>query len=308
MPEEFPKTPVENFEWSDSTFYRRSKHGLSLEVNALYAGVNSPEDPEFPGDAPMNRQNHRLDPETLSFSPEQQVAHVSGEVVVKAAGIEEPSPSSKHEEESEYETYLRKVFAPHEYLLDADIQPEEHNYDHLFADDEVYEKAVAGHRSERDRFGNKLTEWQPTKETRDEAKNVLLQAARHDVRLRELIKAQAGKIDISDPYKVVDAIRTDTGFRLEIGKHYLNKINILARDPDVMPERIVSNRGKSPDKGGYPVRTMSSREYAAVLCLAMLDGTFNRDAVSSIDYIEHNAKGETVTGQHRMAAHIALGA
>src|SRR5487761_1570224 len=74
----------------------------------------------------------------------------------------------------------------------------------------------------------------------------------------------------------------------------------------VMPDRVVRNTGKSPDKGGYPISSMTSREYAALLALAMLDGTFNDRKVSSTDSIKE-ANGQVAQGQHRSAALRVLG-
>lgn len=306
MSEQSPQLPPLATVWSEPSHYRRDKYGIATEVNSLYAGVDSPINPNFPEDAGINRQRYGLDEETQPSANEREI-YTADAVASHHADMEVPKFETK---ESESDKRLKAVFAPHKYLFDSakaeEVVPT--NYDYLFTGDESFQQAMAKHEIERDRFGNKLQEWQPTKETREKSKDTLIQVATHDEGLRKLIESQSEHINLNDPYAVVDAIRTKPDFRLAVGKYYLHKITELSREPGVMPERIVSNRGKRPDKGGYAFNSLTSREYASLLCLAMLDGTFDSSVISSVDYIEHNQKGETIAGQHRMAAHTALGA
>lgn len=73
-----------------------------------------------------------------------------------------------------------------------------------------------------------------------------------------------------------------------------------------IPERVVCNSQKRPSTRGYDVVTdLSSREYAALLALSMLDVTYKPKRTTS-DPIDILA-GEVMRGQHRFAAIELLG-
>lgn len=109
--------------------------------------------------------------------------------------------------------------------------------------------------------------------------------------------------DIIAPYKneqyfreedMPELLRTNDELRIALGMHLLNKFSTIVT---MLPDRVATNSEhnlKSPNHAGYPDK-MRSRDYADMLALSMLDGTFRkrRDA------------GET--SQHRDAAQMVLG-
>jgi hypothetical protein len=97
-------------EWDKTAYHRRDKRGDSVRVNALYAGINSPIDPEFPGTADMHRTRYDLEPRVESAEvtdePEQEVIEELGSLAIEAV-VEKPAvvlsgvpekPDSKMEE------------------------------------------------------------------------------------------------------------------------------------------------------------------------------------------------------------------
>ncbi|MDB5170126.1 MAG: hypothetical protein JWN82_522 [Candidatus Saccharibacteria bacterium] len=123
--------------------------------------------------------------------------------------------------------------------------------------------------------------------------------------LGPVVRGDAG-IVAGQELTVVDGLRTVEQLRVEAGTYFLRKIDQLAAIEDVMPLRITEDTQKTPDKYAAPVSSMTSREYAALLCLAKLDGTFDDRMVSSTDQISINARGD-MEGQSRFAADTALG-
>lgn len=197
-----------------------------------------------------------------------------------------------------------ELFKPLPYFdaMPAQAGETEQNYDYLFAEEAVYRS----HPPKVDRFGIKEKQWLPTEETRTAAKDRLITAAEKDEALTSIIQSQAGQLDVSDPLKVVDALRLKPDFRLSMGSYLLEKVNNYAQIEGAMPERIVRNQEKAPDRGGYHMPRMSSREYAALLALSMLDGTFDKNQILESDPVEER-DGVAVQGQHRAAALKVLG-
>lgn len=72
-------------------------------------------------------------------------------------------------------------------------------------------------------------------------------------------------------------------------------------DEGKLPSRIQANTRKGPKVAGYPY-DVSSRNYAVLLALSMLDGTFHGQLNPEGDEIEYDANGRAVVGQHRAAA------
>lgn len=88
-------------------------------------------------------------------------------------------------------------------------------------------------------------------------------------------------------------LRSNNELRMALGMHLLDKFNTLLTLPERAHYNSASNM-KSPNHAGYPGK-MLSRDYAALIALSMLDGT----------YIARKDTGETT--QHRTAAEMVLG-
>lgn len=98
-------------------------------------------------------------------------------------------------------------------------------------------------------------------------------------------------------------VRASADLRYEIGMWMIGKFD----ERHDMPERVRYNSENilkqiNFQAGAYP-EGLTSREAAALLGLAMLDGTFKRTR----DAIKKDWLGEVVSGQHRYAAMQALG-
>lgn len=238
------------------------------------------------------------------------ITEVPSEIMQPNLEIVTPEANRGVESEStKDEKHKRELFAPLPYFQVPD-KPKGvaedsglPSYDYLFADEPTYQLL----KPNVDRFGNKERQWLPTDTTRNAAKDRLIKAARQDQGLSEIIRGQAGEFDISDPLKVVDAIRLKPDLRLKVGTHLFGKMNSLANIDGVMPDRIARDTEKRPDKGGYQRAKFTSREYATLLALAMIDGTFDDNAVTSQDSIAKNSRGEIAAGEHQYAAQKVLG-
>ncbi len=100
--------------------------------------------------------------------------------------------------------------------------------------------------------------------------------------------------------EVAESIRNDDGLRLALGKHLLDKLNRM----HYLPSRLTNDQDiKRPNVQGYD-ESMTSKEYATLLAISMLDGTY-KDSPGDKIYI--NRYGEVKNGQHRYAAQEALG-
>lgn len=93
-------------------------------------------------------------------------------------------------------------------------------------------------------------------------------------------------------------LRDDPELRVQLGVYLLEKLETVGP----LPKRFYGSATKNPNYVGY--RNMTSREYAALLALSMLDGTFKNPSGS--DPIE-SKYGDIIRGQHRYAAMRILG-
>lgn len=101
-----------------------------------------------------------------------------------------------------------------------------------------------------------------------------------------------------------ELLRTNNELRVELGAYFLDKLAAM----HYLPERVMYNSSKNlknPNVGGYGDKRFTSREYAALLAVSMLDGTFKTESTKH-DPIYKNRYSEVVTGQHRYAAHMLL--
>lgn len=104
------------------------------------------------------------------------------------------------------------------------------------------------------------------------------------------------------PDRVIRAIREHPDLRMDLGEYFIQK---AARYSDAMPPRVGSSTWKSLSHRGYEAAEhakVTSEEYVARLCLAMLDGTYNQEKEQSdpITYDHYRRQGGV--GQHRYAA------
>ncbi len=147
-----------------------------------------------------------------------------------------------------------------------------------------------------------------TEDSRKLAAKRLDRAAVQDKVLAGVIDVHKKQLGLEGSLAVVDAMRNNSALRFSVGSHMLDKVNALAeKTPEKLPLRVVGNGGKMPPAEGlYPrISEMSSREYAALLALAKIDGSFN-SAIHPADKIEYDQQGIATLGQHRAAAETIL--
>ena len=102
-----------------------------------------------------------------------------------------------------------------------------------------------------------------------------------------------------DSQQAMLEVRNNAKLRLELGEYFLNSQAIYE---DIMPVRIEENKQKVPGVNGYSqLGRLRSREYVALLTLARLDGTFDKDASNS-EQIILGQDGIAIEGQHRFAS------
>lgn len=191
-----------------------------------------------------------------------------------------------------------QLFEPLPYLqaVPSGAGAEDVDYNHLLSQESVVYAARA---PKVDRYGNPERQWRPTSETRAASLDRLHAAAHSDANLARLLNDEYVKLGLSDPMQIVDALRLKPDFRLQIGTYLRGKMDSYA-DTGLMPDRVRNNTEKAERVDGYPMRRMRSREYATLLALSMLDGTFNQKGVSVQEQIQVNE--DRVEGQHRLGA------
>lgn len=187
------------------------------------------------------------------------------------------------------EEHYRRLFAP----VGVEVKPaEEVSYDHLFDPDYEAPKEVRWAAS-RTKEGRGTV----TAEGKEKAQQILGEASKIDHRLRvifeDALKRAGEDVDLTE------LVRTDPEVRLAIGKHIIEKIQ---RHISMMPERVVNDTEKNPNHSGY--NAIKSRDYVALLALAMLDGSFNHVRQEKI--YDFDSRGVAVLGQHRYAAKYLL--
>lgn len=157
----------------------------------------------------------------------------------------------------------------------------------------------------RGRFGNaqdRLTDMTP--ETIRDACGMLDRI--DDPELKGIIKSHLGGGANVDPEAVVTLVRKNDELRFALADYLLKKASDIGYK---LPERVATNNQfKSSNYPGYAAN-MNSQEYAVVLALSMLDGTFvtRKSMQDPVEYIR-NYNGTVVNGgQHRLAALELLG-
>ena len=108
--------------------------------------------------------------------------------------------------------------------------------------------------------------------------------------------------------KTINEIRKNHLLRCRLLKFFGGKLEVMRQlSPDDLPERVKHNDPgnlKHSNRPGYPDK-MTSPEYAAVLALSMLDGSFNPELEENIES-DRRKDGTPIYGQHREAAHVVL--
>ncbi len=164
---------------------------------------------------------------------------------------------------------------------------------------------AAPKRVARDRFGNR----------RDRLSGMNEETIRDAQETMKCIKNEAIKSTLEDELtrlglrlgteEAVTAIRTNDELRLRLAKAVLAELNAIRWQ---LPEQLRSDaHGKSTHHPGYS-SNMNTLEYAALLAISMLDGTFLRknSVADEVQIIDTSMDTKINNGQHRMAALRAL--
>jgi hypothetical protein len=146
----------------------------------------------------------------------------------------------------------------------------------------------------RDRFGNDLDGRLKTTEQSLQDATMAYRFADADV--KDIVRNYTSK-DAWREEDMAKLVQENEELRTELGIHLLTKLHEMTH----LPGRFSTSETKNPNYRGY--RKMTSHEYAAVLALSMLDGTFKKSQGDSIE----SDYGEIIRGQHRWGAHMALG-
>lgn len=151
----------------------------------------------------------------------------------------------------------------------------------------------------RDRFGNSLdTRLEITPESEEAAAWAFRFTG--DQKIKEMIRDYAG--DKWREEEMPSVVRGNDDLRTELGLYLLSKFDDFETELH-MPERVANNSTKNTSHRGYE-RDLTSREYAALLAVSMLDGTFDPGRATH-DPIELE-DGQAIRGQHRYAAALLL--
>ncbi|HVW23638.1 MAG TPA: hypothetical protein VHB51_04130 [Candidatus Saccharimonadales bacterium] len=142
-----------------------------------------------------------------------------------------------------------------------------------------------------------------TEAARQQATDELRTATTYDYKLRAIVDDYKAKNGLTNLTDVVDALRTDAALRLRAGEYFFDKINKIGYHAN-MPRRVAIDDEKRPTKSLSPVQHLKSREYAALLCLAKVDGSFNQAMAENIYGYDEN--GVATHAQHRTAADLVL--
>lgn len=103
--------------------------------------------------------------------------------------------------------------------------------------------------------------------------------------------------------EAAEALRENYLLRMELGKYLVDQLRLM----EFLPSRLSNDSEiKRPNVQGYE-EILSSKEYAALLAIAMLDGTYKDSKGDPIVIGTRYDGGEVTNGQHRFAAQEVLG-
>lgn len=199
---------------------------------------------------------------------------------------------SIHVEVSEKDTTrAQRIFSP---PVAKKSDSQQRSYDSLF-DSEAGTRFSVEDAAVRSGEGRSVTE-----QSVAEAKSMLQQALLADKDLKGIIESTTGKSAADET--IVDELRTNPDLRVAVGQHFIERIKDLYQ---IMPERVRRNSQKNPGSKGYEdmPSVLSSREYAALMALSMIDGTFN---AARADTETYDFTTDSGVGQHRYAARQVL--
>ena len=142
--------------------------------------------------------------------------------------------------------------------------------------------------------------------TRHEASLKLKEVAGTDSVLAVILDEIGCKPEGDNILSVVDRIRTDKNVRYAVGSYLRKKLDgLIEKDYQSFGERVVNNEQKGAN-GFLAVRKHDkARDYATLLALAMIDGSWNSDQADNLVVIKD---GRPFLGQHRQAAQSVLNA
>ncbi len=279
-------------------------------VDAVASGVQTPpvtestpirlasfEDPEVEAilnsTEPGSPTPEHAEPE--STTPNRLVGTMGDKRLIGTLGTVGISKEVEATAETKTPSRMEKIFAP--------VKPQgakEADYDFLISDDYDPSKVDVEDAAVRLEGREKIDDY-----TRNAAKHTLDSLLNRDGFIKDVIGEFAARDQINpkDTLGLVDYIRENVDVRMELGRAFLRRIEVLAEDGQ-LGDRITKKQ-KVSDYPGYPRDiTMSSQEYSALLALSLIDGTFdNRNETNDTTYDQN---GKIIRGQHRDAAFKAL--
>lgn len=144
----------------------------------------------------------------------------------------------------------------------------------------------------KDKYGNPYSKRTETTPESEEDAAYALRMSDQDI--KDIVNSFIGESRLLDRDKP-GFIRGNNDLRVALGMHILAKFKGML----TLPERVHRNSPdilKSPNHAGYPDK-MLSRDYAAVVALSMIDGTF-KERPNTGDTSHHRDAAEMVLGNH----------
>lgn len=244
---------------------------------------------------------------------EAKMSEAMGELAIDPTVADEPNPppgpevagiSSEKDKDPRYE----KLFQP---LVRPELLEKNSNYDHMFGGDDAYnqglaERAESERRSKPQKKAQREYDRFVNEETKRISADYVSRTLDNDPDFARVIREAVGDKAAEE---VVDALREDVDVRYDTGMYLLAKLDdLVAKYPHEIPDRrVVDNGQKKTDAKAMPLEYVSSREYAAYLALAKLDGSFNGDLQTSTDGIDYDRRtGKVAQAQHRYTADFLL--
>lgn len=208
--------------------------------------------------------------------------------------VEQPEVQVLFEREPRLVELFKSEASP-ELMESAD----EGKYDFLFdPDQEQYLQCMQQHAADRS-----PRPFARSEEAIEAASDVVAQMRNGDSGIREIIYHY--RLDNDSDQKISHLLYEDNDMRYDVGRYLLDKLeNDLIVRPNQYGLRIRDNTEKKPGARTLPRDDVTSREYAVLLALAKLDGTY--EAAREQDTIKRDERGEPVLGQHRAAADSLL--
>jgi hypothetical protein len=224
------------------------------------------------------------------------------EVGKEETAPEVPGAQTEHAKNPRLEELFAPVLTVEDFRANNPQEPE--SYDHLFMDEGPERDAIVSElQRKRDKRHMEEQKYPTvTDESRADAVARLRDVRTADREINRILATYEGEHPGVVPDALVDAVRTDADLRYKLGDHLYN-LKLTTRLHQ-MPDRVRDNTQKNPNSRGYSHLRLRSQEYATLLALAMIDGTFiDRGNSDPIVYAEG---GKAIVGQHRAAAELML--